>query len=356
MFGSLLSSHSLGRFLGIEVRVIYLLYLFFGFYLLTAVPGGLASAGFTLISLLLIMFCVFLHEIGHSLMALRCGVGVQAIYLHPLGGMARLNDLIPGPRAEVMIALAGPAVSILLATLCFSLGSLLGTLPSVPADVLSTVGTVNLWLGLFNLLPIFPMDGGRVLTAVLVLRYGVERAIPMAVTVARLGTLGLGLFGLIQLMTSGSGISLVMIAVMLYFMGGQELQARQHVESFCSDSGRSGPTFSEVFRPFQGGAPVNSPWSGGRDKGTEDSSVAWRSKSSVPSPSLPDRSEAAPGWLKRRWLAREEAQKQKQAEAEQAFKARVDDVLRKVHREGISRLTPEERELLNEASRRSRQR
>ncbi|MHC4885165.1 MAG: site-2 protease family protein [Planctomycetota bacterium] len=319
MLSNALASHSLGRVLGIEVRITYLLYLMVGFYALTSLPGGPIAVLLTLIALALMMACVFLHEMGHSLAAIKEGVGVRAIFLHPLGGVAQLNGLIPGPGAEIFVALAGPAVSLFLAGVCMAPALFFG----VADPILPFVGKLNLMLGLFNLLPIFPMDGGRVLTALLVLKYGAAQAIPLACRIARIGTFGLGGLGLVMLATGQGGFSLILIAVVLYFMGGQELQARQHVQNFTSggygrDGGRGGQSF------HFGQAESSSP-------------------------------QRQPGWIQRTWNAHQEKKAQALKEAEAVFRAEVDEVLRKVHREGIGNLTPEERELLNEASRRGRQ-
>ncbi|HWE38781.1 MAG TPA: site-2 protease family protein [Isosphaeraceae bacterium] len=146
--------------------------------------------------------CVLLHELGHALMARRFGIDTHDITLYPIGGVARLARLPRAPGAELLIALAGPAVNIALALILgtvLALASLAdGALPYELGVFLAELLWVNVGLAAFNLLPAFPMDGGRVVRAVLSGLVGRGRATEVA---ALLGQ-GLALlFGIVSLVT-----------------------------------------------------------------------------------------------------------------------------------------------------------
>jgi Zn-dependent protease len=150
----------------------------------------------------LIVLSVVLHELGHALAARREGVRTLAITLYPVGGIARMTSLEVEPRAELRIAAAGPAVSLALGAAFLGLMLLqnaLGWWLPRPLGMLVRDGLhLNLGLGLFNLIPAFPLDGGRMLRAWLSLRRGAERATAAAARLGRLfaGMLvGFGLFG-----------------------------------------------------------------------------------------------------------------------------------------------------------------
>src|SRR5215213_6052115 len=172
-------SFKIGRASGIDVKVhwsFFLLLAFFG-YLAFRDSGSLLSALVTVGLVVALFFCVLLHEFGHSLVAIRLGTEVQDITLLPIGGLARMKSLPERPIDEVKVAVAGPLVNVVLAPVFFGLALLFGGSISVPTDILSGVGslsevfvalgTINVALVVFNLIPAFPMDGGRVLRAVL---------------------------------------------------------------------------------------------------------------------------------------------------------------------------------------------
>ncbi|MGH7997759.1 MAG: site-2 protease family protein [Opitutaceae bacterium] len=145
------------------------------------------------IALLLAFFsCVVLHELGHSLTARRFGVGVRRILLMPIGGMAEFDSIPREPRKELLITVAGPAVNFVIAGLLWAaLSGLRATVDvsDVPANLRQffwTLAYINLGLGVFNLIPVFPMDGGRILRAVLAWRMNYVRATFWAVTIAKI--------------------------------------------------------------------------------------------------------------------------------------------------------------------------
>jgi Zn-dependent protease/predicted transcriptional regulator len=179
----------LGSALGIPIRLhttFLLLLVWFGYHSTRSgnrLVWSLAYLG-------LVFLCVVLHELGHAAMARRFGVRTREIVLYPVGGIARL-EAMPAGRAELFIALAGPAVNVAVAGVLvlvarISGGSLLwdGRLTSA-GDLLPGLFVLNLILFFFNLLPAFPMDGGRVLRAGLALLTNQERATRIATRVGQ---------------------------------------------------------------------------------------------------------------------------------------------------------------------------
>jgi Zn-dependent protease len=152
--------------------------------------GGLTGLGWSLGLIVLFFVCVILHELGHSLTARRFGVRVPRILLLPIGGMAEFDRMPRKPSEELLITIAGPAVNFLLALLLLPLvwhGFF--SSDEVPAYSLATLidqlWLANLVMGLFNLLPVFPMDGGRIFRALLALKLPYLRATWWAVMVGK---------------------------------------------------------------------------------------------------------------------------------------------------------------------------
>ena len=310
----LLASHRVGLIWGVEVRLAYSLYFIIGLFALSAAPMGMQ---FVLAILLLPVF-VLLHELGHTFAALRLGVRVHRIVLHMLGGAAMLDGLIPGPRAEILIAAMGPAVSFFLAMLGYLAA---GFAPPEARGFLLYVCWANLMLGIFNLLPVFPMDGGRIALAAAVMRLGIERGVRLMRPVSLVGAGLIAFYGIWRMVYGdSSGIFLVLIAGFLYFRGGQEIYARMHAQNFTSGGGYGG----------SGG-------SGFYGQGYTRARVV-------------DERPGKPGFIAR-WLER---RRQKRTVADAAQEAelarRVDEVLAKVRSEGIASLSPGERALLHKAS------
>ena len=170
-------SLKLGSVMGIPVRVhlTFLLLLAFIFFSASS-QSGPRSGLLSLVSIVLLFGCVLLHELGHCVVARRFGVTITAITLYPFGGIAALNDIPRKPAREILIAIAGPAVNFLLAAGLFVVAGFempLGTLD--PAWLAGTsplwaLLEANLMLGLFNLVPAYPMDGGRILRGILAFR------------------------------------------------------------------------------------------------------------------------------------------------------------------------------------------
>ena len=186
-------SIKLGKLLGIDV------YLHFTFLLLLAFLGFVywratqnVEAALRGVAFIVALFgCVVLHELGHALMARRYGIKTRDITLLPIGGIARLEKMPEKPMQEFWVALAGPAVNVVIAAVLFV--GLAATGGFTPVEEISVTGgsfwqrlmVLNLFLVAFNLLPAFPMDGGRVLRALLAMRLGRRRATAIAANVGQ---------------------------------------------------------------------------------------------------------------------------------------------------------------------------
>jgi Zn-dependent protease/predicted transcriptional regulator len=187
----------------------------------------LGEALYGLVFVLALFGIVVLHELGHALTARRYGIRTRDITLLPIGGVARLERIPEDPWQELVVALAGPAVNVAMAAAIY-LGLVLARgLYLSPADAAFRVGGgfvqqlfwVNVWLVVFNLVPAFPMDGGRVLRALLALRWDYVRATQTAATIGQLIAL---LFGLLGLSSTPINLFLILIAVFVWLAGTQE--------------------------------------------------------------------------------------------------------------------------------------
>jgi Zn-dependent protease len=198
------------------------IFLHWSFLVLAAVL--MISSPAMIVVLPILCGCVLLHELGHSVVAQRFGIRVMDITLLPIGGMARMAQMPENARIEGLVAIAGPAVNFGLALLGYVvlvLGHTFG-FESVPSFAALFI-TVNLILGLFNLLPAFPMDGGRILRAFLARRGNWLAATESAVRVGRWVALAM-LFGPFVIPAlGGQNFSLPLIALFVWFAGGREL-------------------------------------------------------------------------------------------------------------------------------------
>lgn len=214
-------SWKLGRFAGIDTYVHATFLLLVAWAAWASWSGaGTALAVLMGVGFLLAVFAsVLLHELGHALTARRHGVATRSIILSPIGGIAQLEGMPRRPRAELEVALAGPAVNFVLAAVLWLVVPVFAGAPLL-ADLLGSVMLANLGLGLFNLVPAFPMDGGRALRAILAERMSSRRATETAVKIGRGVALAMGAVGLLWGPTM-----LVLIAAFVWFAAGAELRA-----------------------------------------------------------------------------------------------------------------------------------
>jgi Zn-dependent protease len=252
----MLRSWKIGRAFGIP------LYVHPSFLLLPALilwlhwKNGWAEVLFMTISALTVFFCVLLHELGHALMARRFAIPTRDITLYPIGGVARLERMTDKPAEELLIAVAGPAVNVVIAVVLLPVLAVLfaACLPAsfqnshqaahlllTPASALAGapgalayrfVGLLilsNIVLVVFNMIPAFPMDGGRVFRAFLAMFFGQMRATEVAAMVGLVMAGMLGLMGIWFLM-NGNPL-LLPLALFVALAGQAELRAMRYREA-----------------------------------------------------------------------------------------------------------------------------
>ncbi|MHC4749642.1 MAG: site-2 protease family protein [Planctomycetota bacterium] len=186
-------SFKIGRFAGIDVFMHFTFLLLVGWVALLhwrqgqSIPAVVAGVAFILV----VFLCVVLHEFGHALTAKRYGIKTRDIILLPIGGVARLEKLPTNPLQELWVALAGPAVNVVIAAGLFVWLKITATfepmqmLTVTTGPFLERILAVNLFLVAFNMIPAFPMDGGRVLRAILATRKEYSRATQIAASIGQ---------------------------------------------------------------------------------------------------------------------------------------------------------------------------
>ena len=228
-------SWKLGRWAGIDVFLHWSFLILLGWVTLSymASGGGIYAAVHGVGFLIAVFSCVVMHEFGHALMARKFGIETRDITMFPIGGVARLERMPEKPRQEMAVALAGPAVNVLIVIVLLAslilysgLTNILWRLTATSTNILS--GTLfsfltqliwaNIILIVFNLLPAFPMDGGRVFRAFLAIFLPRVRATQIASTVGQMLAIGLGIVGLF------SNPMLVLVATFVFFAARHENQ------------------------------------------------------------------------------------------------------------------------------------
>lgn len=196
-------SFSIGRIFGVNIRIHWTFFLLAGWFAWWGGDGtGWLATAWSLSLLAGLFACVVLHELGHSLVAIRFGGQVQAITLLPIGGVALMRRLPERPLHEFLVAIAGPAVNV---GVFLALALLRGGFPSwvgaeTPAggwrEWLDTIMRANVIMAVFNLIPAFPMDGGRVLRSALAWKLSRDRATRWAAVVGQVFAVGFVALGL----------------------------------------------------------------------------------------------------------------------------------------------------------------
>ena len=235
-------SWKVARYKGIDVSIHFtfpLLLLWIGLNYWKATQSmAMVLQGLSLIVLL--FTCVVLHEFGHALTARRFGIKTRSITLLPIGGVAAMESMPRDPRQEILVALAGPAVNLVIAAALWlwlsvtGLGGGPGSLLTDGSSMLHQLMVINLVLAVFNLLPAFPMDGGRVLRAGLALSMERDVATRKAVAV------GQSLAGVMFALGMLYNPFLMLIAVFVWFGAGAEMSADiMHSALFKATAGHS---------------------------------------------------------------------------------------------------------------------
>lgn len=219
-------SYRIGRVAGTEIKVHATFVLLMIVLAWMAWQSGGPGAALEVTLFVLALFaCVLLHEFGHILMARRFGVRTPDVILLPIGGVARLERMPDEPKQELLIALAGPLVTLAIAVILYLVLLVQGEPPTFSdpesrAPFLARLMTVNVYLLAFNLVPAFPLDGGRVLRAVLAHRLGMVRGTKIAARIGQVFAVGLGLYAL----TNQQPI-LALIAFFVFLGAGAEASA-----------------------------------------------------------------------------------------------------------------------------------
>jgi Zn-dependent protease/CBS domain-containing protein len=175
---------------------------------------------------ILLFACVLLHELGHSIVAKKHGTNIQGITLFLFGGVSSLEDIPRDPKLEFKMALAGPSVSLLIGSILIIFYELLKTNISIDNPFLRLVwliAYINIILFIFNLIPAFPMDGGRVLRAVLAGKMPYKKATSIAANVGKMFAIIMGIAGLII----PGGLWYILIAFFIYIGATEEDKSTQ---------------------------------------------------------------------------------------------------------------------------------
>jgi Zn-dependent protease/CBS domain-containing protein len=221
-------SLTLGRIAGTAVRIhvtflLFLVWIWAAYYR----QGGVGAAWEGTAFVLLLFLCVFLHELGHVFAAKRYGVNTSDITLWPFGGIANLERIPEKPSEELVVAIAGPAVNVVIAAvLIVFLGATVD-----PADLMNIqdpavsmaakIAGANIFLVLFNMIPAFPMDGGRVLRALLAIKLGHARATEVAASIGQGFAVAFGILGIF------TNPMLIIIAIFVFLAASGEASHAQ---------------------------------------------------------------------------------------------------------------------------------
>src|SRR6516225_5563871 len=216
-------SLNIGTIAGTAVRVHVTFLLFLGWIFAASwVAGGADAAWQGLAFLVLLFACVVAHEFGHIFTARAFGVATPDVTLLPIGGVARLERIPEEPYEEFLVAIAGPLVNVAIAVALILIAGArvnagdLYAVESPHTSMIDRLAAVNLFLAVFNMIPAFPMDGGRVLRALLATRLGYVRATEVAAVIGQFVAFALGFIGLM------ANPILIFIAIFVYLAASSE--------------------------------------------------------------------------------------------------------------------------------------
>lgn len=226
-------SLTLGSISGIRIRIhltflVLLVWIGIAFWH----TGGPAAAAHGLVYILLLFLCVVLHEFGHIFTARRFGGETLDVILLPIGGVARMKHMPEKPGQELLVALAGPCVNLVIAAVLIALigparleHDLVQPPESIP--IVAQLVVANLVLAVFNLIPAFPMDGGRALRAMLSYRMGRVAATALAARIGHVLAIGFGVYGFL------SGLPLLMFVALFIYFGASAENGETQIRSFA---------------------------------------------------------------------------------------------------------------------------
>ncbi len=226
-------SIKLGKPFGIELRVHLTFLLLLGFVGFAGLKQGGPREGVTGVLFISAVFlCVILHELAHSLVSQGFGFKAESITLLPIGGVASLRTIPEEPYKELLISFVGPATSLGIFWLLYALlrpasvAIVLGIFPASPRQFLTNLMSVNLMLAVFNLIPAFPMDGGRILRGILAMGIGYDKATRIAATLGK-GFAALLIFASILANITSNLSPLLPIIVGLFIYLGASAEGQQ---------------------------------------------------------------------------------------------------------------------------------
>lgn len=217
----------IGKFFGIPLK----LHWTFGLIVIYVLFNVVTNNSFWFLWYILLLFVsVVLHEYGHALTAKKFSIKTKDIILSPIGGVARLENLPDKPWHEMLVAIAGPLVNLVIVSIIALILFISGETTILPqnlervgdsgtAEFFKWVIIMNLALFLFNLIPAFPMDGGRILRASLAIKLGKVKATKIASLVGRLLAIGFGIIGFVN-----QEYTLMFIGIVIFFMATKEMQ------------------------------------------------------------------------------------------------------------------------------------
>jgi stage IV sporulation protein FB len=216
-------SLNIGKVAGTVVRV-HLTFLLFLAWIFAAsyTQSGSAAAWDSVVFMVLLFLCVLLHEFGHIFTARAFGVATPYVTLLPIGGVAQLERIPEEPRQEFLIAIAGPLVNVAITILLVLFAganlqaSAASGLENTQIAMVDRLAAVNLFIALFNMIPAFPMDGGRVLRAALASHMGYVRATEISASIGQFVAYALGFIGLLY------NPILIFIAIFVYLAASSE--------------------------------------------------------------------------------------------------------------------------------------